>query len=588
MAEDTIGQEMTGAQMVMESLVREGVDTIFGLPGGANLPLYDVLEEGGVGIRPVPEGITPRRYPIKHYLVKHEQAAAHAADAYARVTGKPGVCYGTSGPGATNLVTGIANAFMDSIPLVCVTGQVIRALIGRDGFQEADIQGITIPITKHSELVLNVDDIPRAMQQAFYIATTGRPGPVLVDIPRDTLQQIGKFYWSDKITLRGYRPNGHVVDANEITKAARLIEQAHKPLILCGHGVIISNAFEEILELAEKTNTPVITTLLGISGFPGTHPLYLGMPGMHGMFWNNQAISESDLLIGVGMRFDDRVTGRLKDFAPKAKIVHIDIDPAEIGKNVRPDAAIEADVKVALKQLNAAVGPTKDHRDWIEWIDNIRREHPSIVIRETNEVLPQYVIDSIYRETKGDCYVVTGVGQHQMWAAQYFWYDKPNSFVTSGGLGTMGFEVPAAMGVQVAMPNDTVWSICGDGGFQMTLQELATIAEYNWPIKFAIMNNGVLGMVRQWQELFYNDNTVATPLKNPDFVKLAEAYGILGLRATSKDQVASVIQQAMAHKGPVVVDFQVKYGENCYPMVPPGASLGETIDAPAPEKVAAR
>ena len=586
MAEDTIGQEMTGAQMVMEAFVREGVDTIFGLPGGANLPLYDVLEEGGVGIRPIPEGVTPRRYPIKHYLVKHEQAAAHAADAYARVTGKPGVCYGTSGPGATNLVTGIANAFMDSIPLVCVTGQVIRALIGRDGFQEADIQGITIPITKHSELVLNVDDIPRAMQQAFYIATTGRPGPVLVDIPRDTLQQKGKFYWSDKVTLRGYRPNGHVVDAGEIEKAARLIEQAEKPLILSGHGVLISHAYDEIVELAEKTNTPVITTLLGISGFPGTHPLYLGMPGMHGMFWNNQAISEADLLIGVGMRFDDRVTGRLKDFAPKAKIVHIDIDPAEIGKNVRPNAAIEADVKVGLKELNKAIGPTKDHRQWIDWIDNMRRDHPSIVIRETNEVLPQYVIDTIYRETKGDCYVVTGVGQHQMWAAQYFWYDKPNSFVTSGGLGTMGFEVPAAMGVQVAKPNDTVWSICGDGGFQMTLQELATIAEYNWPIKFAIMNNGVLGMVRQWQELFYNDNTVATPLKNPDFVKLAEAFGVLGLRATKKDQVASVIQQAMAHKGPVVVDFQVKYDENCYPMVPPGASLGETIDAPAQDKVA--
>jgi len=584
--EDTIGKEMTGAQMVMESFVREGVDTIFGLPGGANLPLYDVLEEGGVGIRPIPEGIEARRYPIKHYLVKHEQAAAHAADAYARVTGKPGVCYGTSGPGATNLVTGIANAFMDSIPLVCVTGQVIRALIGRDGFQEADIQGITIPITKHSELVLNVDDIPRAMQQAFYIATTGRPGPVLVDIPRDTLQQRGKFYWSDKVTLRGYRPNGHIVDANEIAKAARLIEQAEKPLILCGHGVIISHAFDEILELAEKTNTPVITTLLGISGFPGTHPLYLGMPGMHGMYWNNQAINQADLLIGVGMRFDDRVTGRLKDFAPKAKIVHIDIDPAEIGKNVRPDAAIEADVKVALKQLNKAIGPAKDHREWISWIDNMRRDHPSIVIRETNEVLPQYVIDTIYRETKGDCYVVTGVGQHQMWAAQYFWYDKPNSFITSGGLGTMGFEVPAAMGVQVAKPGETVWSICGDGGFQMTLQELATIAEYDWPIKFAILNNGALGMVRQWQELFYNDNTVATPLKNPDFVKLAEAFAVLGLRATRKDEVASVIQQAMAHKGPVVVDFQVKYDENCYPMVPPGASLGETIDAPAQDKVA--
>jgi acetolactate synthase I/II/III large subunit len=586
--EDTIGQEMTGAQMVMEAFVREGVDTIFGLPGGANLPLYDVLEEGGVGIRPVPEGITPRRYPIKHYLVKHEQAAAHAADAYSRVTGKAGVCYGTSGPGATNLVTGIANAFMDSIPLVCVTGQVIRPLIGRDGFQEADIQGITIPITKHNELVLNVDDIPRAMQQAFYIATTGRPGPVLVDIPRDTLQQKGKFYWSDRVSLRGYRPNGHTPDAVEIEKAARLIEGAQKPLILCGHGVIISHAFDEIIELAEKTNTPVITTLLGISGFPGTHPLYIGMPGMHGMYWNNQAISEADLLIAVGMRFDDRVTGRLKDFAPKAKVVHIDIDPAEIGKNVRPNAAIEADVKVALKQLNSAIGKTNDHREWMNWIDGMRQSHPSITIRDTSEVLPQYVIDTIYRETKGDCYVVTGVGQHQMWAAQYFWYDKPNSFVTSGGLGTMGFEVPAAMGVQVAKPNDTVWSICGDGGFQMTLQELATIAEYNWPIKFAILNNGVLGMVRQWQELFYNDNTVATPLKNPDFVKLAEAFGVKGLRATRKDEVASVVQQAMDHDGPVVVDFHVKYDENCYPMVPPGASLSETIDAPAQEKVAVR
>jgi acetolactate synthase-1/2/3 large subunit len=585
--EDTIGQEMTGAQMVMESFVRSGVDTIFGLPGGANLPLYDVLEEGGVGIRPVPEGITPRRYPIKHYLVKHEQAASHAADAYARVTGKAGVCYGTSGPGATNLVTGIANAFMDSVPLVCVTGQVITALIGRDGFQEADIQGITIPITKHNELVLDVNEIPRAMQEAFYIATTGRPGPVLVDIPRDTLQQRGKFYWADKVNIRGYRPNGYKPDSNELAKAKELIEQAERPIILSGHGVIISQAFEEIQALAEKTNIPVITTLLGISGFPGTHPLYMGMPGMHGMYWNNQAISESDLLIAVGMRFDDRVTGRLKDFAPKAKVVHIDIDPAEIGKNVRPNAAIEADVKVALTELNRIIGECKDHRAWIDWIEALRRDHPSIVIRDTSEVLPQYVIDTIYRETKGDCYVVTGVGQHQMWAAQYFWYDKPNSFVTSGGLGTMGFEVPAAMGVQVAKPNDTVWSICGDGGFQMTLQELATIAEYNWPIKFAVMNNGVLGMVRQWQQLFYNDNTVATPLKNPDFVKLAEAFGVKGLRAERKEDVASVIQQAMDHDGPVVVDFVVKYDENCYPMVPPGASLSETIDAPAWDTVTA-
>ncbi len=559
-------KEYTGAQMVMESFLRVGVDTIFGLPGGANLPLYDVL---------------PEYYPrIKHYMVKHEQAAAHAADAYARIKGQAGVCYGTSGPGATNLVTGIANAFMDSVPLVCVTGQVIRALIGRDGFQEADIQGITIPITKHNELVLDVDDIPRAMQQAFHIATTGRPGPVLVDIPRDTLQQKGEFYWSDNVQLRGYRQNGLTPDPHEIQKAADLIAQAERPVILAGHGVIISRAYDELLKLAETANIPVITTLLGISGFPGTHPLYLGMPGMHGMYWNNRAINEADLLIGLGVRFDDRVTGRLADFAPKAKIVHIDIDAAEIGKNVRPAAAIHCDLKAGLVELNKHV-KSKDRSAWFQWIEEMRHNHPSIVIPETDEVLPQYVIDSIYRETKGDCIICTGVGQHQMWAAQFFWYDRPNSFVTSGGLGTMGFEVPAAMGAQVAAPDETVWSICGDGGFMMTLQELATIAEYKWPIKFAIINNGTLGMVRQWQELFYDNNTVSTPLANPDFVKLAEAFGIKGLRAERKDQVAPVIQAAMEHDGPVVVDFRVTYDENLYPMVPPGASLDETIEVPS-------
>ncbi|MCI0813746.1 MAG: biosynthetic-type acetolactate synthase large subunit [Chloroflexi bacterium] len=559
-------KQYTGAQMVMESFLRVGVDTIFGLPGGANLPLYDVL---------------PEYYPrIKHYMVKHEQAAAHAADAYARIKGQAGVCYGTSGPGATNLVTGIANAFMDSVPLVCVTGQVIRALIGRDGFQEADIQGITIPITKHNELVLDVDDIPRAMQQAFHIATTGRPGPVLVDIPRDTLQQKGEFYWSENLQLRGYRQNDLTPDPNEIQKAADLIAQAERPVILAGHGVIISRAYEELLKLAETANIPVITTLLGISGFPGTHPLYLGMPGMHGMYWNNRAINEADLLIGLGVRFDDRVTGRLADFAPKAKIIHIEIDAAEIGKNVRPSAAIHCDLKAGLTELNKHI-KTKDRGPWFKWIEDMRRNHPSIVIRETDDVLPQYVIDSIYRETKGDCIICTGVGQHQMWAAQYFWYDKPNSFVTSGGLGTMGFEVPAAMGAQVAAPDETVWSICGDGGFMMTLQELATIAEYNWPIKFAIINNGTLGMVRQWQELFYGDNIVSTPLKNPDFVKLAEAFGVKGLRAERKDQVVPAILAAMEHDGPVVVDFRVTYDENIYPMVPPGASLDETIEVPA-------
>ena len=571
--------EMTGAQMVMEAFLREGVDTIFGLPGGANLPLYDVLESGGVGIFPVPEGIEPKIYPIKHYLVKHEQCAAHAADAYSRVTGKPGVCYGTSGPGATNLVTGIANAFMDSIPLVCVTGQVITALIGRDGFQEADIAGITIPITKHNELVLDVNEIPRAMQDAFYIATTGRPGPVLVDIPRDVLQRKGRFTWRDKVQLRGYRPNGTQPDPNELQKAVDLIERSERPVIISGHGVIISRAYEELMEFAEKTSIPVITTLLGISGFPGTHPLYLGMPGMHGMYWNNRTINEADLVIGIGMRFDDRVTGRLKDFAPKAKIIHMDIDPAEIGKNVRPTAALQGDVKATLTELNKVV-KSKDRPEWIGWIDEMRRNHPSIVIRETGDVLPQYVIDSIYRETKGDCYVVTGVGQHQMWAAQYFWYDKPNSFITSGGLGTMGFEVPAAMGAQVAAPNDTVWSICGDGGFMMTLQELATIAEYDWPIKFAIINNNGLGMVRQWQQLFYQNNIVATPLKNPDFVKLAEAFGVRGLRAERKDQVVPVIQQAMEHDGPVVIDFRVEQHEDTFPAMPPGAALSETVDQP--------
>lgn len=562
--------EMTGAQMVMESFIRAGVEVIFGLPGGANLPLYDQL--------PLYE---PR---IKHYLVKHEQCAAHAADAYARVTGKAGVCFATSGPGATNLVTGIANAWMDSVPVVAITGQVITALLGRDGFQEADIQGITIPITKHNELVLDVNDIPRVMQEAFYISTTGRPGPVLIDIPRDVLQRRGRFYWQDKVDLRGYRPR-LAPDAEEVAKAAELIETSERPLILSGHGVIISRAFAEIRELAEKANIPVITTLLGISGFPGTHPLYLGMPGMHGMYWNNIAISEADLIIGAGVRFDDRVTGRLRDFAPQARIVHIDIDPAEVGKNVRPAASLVGDAKVCLAELNRLV-TFKERPGWFARLDELRRAHPSITIRETDELLPQYVVDQIYKATRGDCYVCTGVGQHQMWAAQYFWYDKPNSFITSGGLGTMGFEVPAAMGVQVAAPNDLVWSICGDGGFQMTLQELATISEYGWPIKFAILNNGTLGMVRQWQNLFYRDNIVATPLRNPDFVKLADAYGILGLRATRREEVPVVIAKAMEHPGPVVIDFQVKYDENCYPMVPPGAALSETIDLPAwePEK----
>ena len=559
--------ELTGAQMVLEALAREGTEHIFGLPGGATLPLYDQL---------------PHYYPkLTHYLVKHEQCAAHAADGYARVAGKVGVCFATSGPGATNLVTGIANAWMDSVPIVCVTAAVITALIGRDGFQEADITGISIPITKHNYLVLNAAEIPRVMREAFHIASTGRPGPVLVDIPRDVLQQKAEFVWPETVELKGYRPRLYP-DAEEVTKAAELINEAKRPVILSGHGVIIAQAFQELRELAEKANIPVITTLLGISGFPGSHPLYLGMPGMHGMYWNNLAIQESDLIIGAGMRFDDRITGRLKDFAPNARIIHIEIDPAEIGKNVRPAATLQGDARVCLRELNKHV-QLVERPDWFAHIDELKRAHPSITIRETPEVLPQYVIKKLYEATGGDCYVVTGVGQHQMWAAQYFWFDKPNSFVTSGGLGTMGYEVPAAMGVQAAKPGELVWSICGDGGFQMTMQELATIAEYGWPIKFAIINNSHLGMVRQWQNMFYRNNVFATPLRNPDFVKLAEAFGILGLRATRKEEVEPVIRQAMEHDGAVVCEFQVKPDENLYPMVPAGASLAETIDLPAYE-----
>ena len=559
--------KLTGAQIVMECLVREGVEHIFGYPGGANLPLYDQL----------------KNYPqIKHILVRHEQAAAHAADAYARVTGRAGVCWATSGPGATNLVTGIANAWMDSVPLVCITGSVVTWLIGRDGFQEADITGITIPVTKHNALVLDVNDLARTLQEAFYIATTGRPGPVLVDIPRDIQQQEAEFTWLDSIELRGYKPvtEGHPL---QIKRAAELIAEAQRPVILAGHGVVISRAWDELVAFAEKTQTPVITTLLGIGGFPGTHPLNMGMPGMHGMYWNNIALSECDLLIGVGARFDDRVTGRLKDFAPKAKIIHIDIDPAEIGKNVKTAVPIVGDVKRVLQALTREVQPVR-HEEWVRWFREMRERHPSIAIREGEGLPPQYVIKRIYDHSGPNAYYVTGVGQHQMWAAQYFWIDKPSGFITSGGLGTMGFEIPAAIGAQFAAPGETVWAICGDGGFQMTVQELATCVEYELPVKFAIINNGYLGMVRQWQELFYRNNLSAVRMFQPDFVRLAEAFGARGVRVTDRAQVDGAIHDALSHPGPVVIDFEVDQYENTFPMVPPGASLQETIDQPAPER----
>jgi acetolactate synthase-1/2/3 large subunit len=555
--------KLSGAQIIMECLAREGTEVIFGLPGGANLPIYDCLPS----------------YPqIKHVLVRHEQCAAHAADAYARVTGRVGVCFATSGPGATNLVTGIANAWLDSVPMVAITGEVVTWLIGRDGFQEADITGITLPITKHNHLVLEAEELAQTVREAFYIAKTGRPGPVLIDVPRDVMQQQAEFHYPEKLELRGYRPTvqGH---PTQIKKAAQLIDESERPLILAGHGVILSGAFDELRALAEKAHIPVTATLLGLSCIPGSHPLFLGMPGMHGMYWNNIAISETDLLVAVGMRFDDRITGRLKDFAPHARIIHIDIDPAEIGKNVKPTVPIVGDVKNVLAALVQQVEPAR-HDAWLERIEHVRREHPSILIPENDQLLPQFVIKKIYELSGPDAYYVTGVGQHQMWAAQFFWGDKPNSFVTSGGLGTMGFDTPAAIGVQFAFPKDLVWSIAGDGSFQMTLQDLATVAEHELPIKFAIINNSYLGMVRQWQTMFYGNRLISTREFSPDFVKLAEAFGLVGLRVTERAQVEPAIKRALQHSGPVLIDFQVEPMENCYPMVPPGASLAETIDQP--------
>jgi acetolactate synthase-1/2/3 large subunit len=555
--------KMTGAQIVMECLAREGVEIVFGIPGGSTLPFYDCF----------------RHYPqIRHILVKHEQGAAHAAEAYARVTGKVGVCCATSGPGATNLVTGIANAWMDSVPIVAITGEVVTWLIGRDGFQEADITGITLPITKHNWLVLQADDLASTVREAFHIARSGRPGPVLIDVPRDVFIQEVEFEYPEEPDLPGFRPTleGH---PGQIKKAAQLIMESEKPLILAGHGVILSRAFDELKELAEKAHIPVITTLMGISGFPGSHPLCMGMPGMHGMYWNNMALNEADLLVAIGMRFDDRITGVLKDFAPQARVIHIDIDPAEIGKNVKPTVPIVGDVKHVLAALNPQIKPQR-HDDWLAWIQKVREEHPSITIRDTDKLLPQYVIKKIYELSKGQGYVVTGVGQHQMWAAQFFWNDRPNSFVTAGGLGPMGFEVPAAMGVQFAYPNDLVWAICGDGGFQMTNQELAVVVEYELPVKFAIINNRYLGMVRQWQQMFYENRVFATPEFGPDYVKLAEAYGLAALRVTDKKQVESAIEKALGHPGPVLIDFQVEPEECVFPMVPPGASLSQTLDVP--------
>ncbi len=562
--------DYTGAEIVCESLLKEGVDVIFGLPGGAVLPFYGALSG----------------YPqLRHILVRHEQAAAMAADGYARATGRVGVCTATSGPGATNLVTGIAGAMMDSVPMVAITGQVPRPAIGRDAFQETDITGITLPVTKHNMLVMDVDDIAPAIKEAFYIARTGRPGPVLLDIPKDVLAGDRRpFNWPESVNLQGYEPPGDA-DQIQLNQALELINQAERPIILAGHGVLISHAYAELRELAEKAQIPVITTLLGISSFPTDHFLHAGMPGMHGMAYASLAIDRSDLLISLGMRFDDRVTGRLSDFAPNAKVVHVDVDPSEFHKNVKATVPVLGDLKNVLNQMLPLV-ERKTHVEWLQYIDTLRAEHPSLYIRQTDELLPQYVMKQLSDITEGNSIIVTGVGQHQMWAAQHYAYKEPNSLLTSGGLGAMGFEVPAALGAKVGRPDKTVWSIAGDGGFQMTMCDLATAVENNIDVKFAILNNGTLGMVHQWQEFFYDKDFFATVYSgNPDFVKLAEAYGITGIRVTDKAQVDAAIRQAMETPGPVVVDFIVKQDEQVYPMIPAGESVNEMMEEPIPERI---
>jgi len=555
--------KMTGAQILCESLVREGVEVIFGILGGAILPLYDTLPQ----------------YPqLRHILVRHEQGAAHAADGYARATGKVGVCIATSGPGATNLVTGIANAYLDSSPIVAITGQVARPFIGKDAFQEIDITGITLPITKHNYLALDAGSLAKTVKEAFYLARSGRPGPVLIDLPRDVQIEQAEFHYPNQLDLPGYKPTlqGHPA---QIKKAAKLINEARQPLIIAGRGVVISGAYAGLKQLVETAQIPVITTLLGISCFPESHALSYGMLGMHGMAYANMAVGEADVLIAIGMRFDDRATAKVSAFAPHAHIIHIDIDPAEIGKNVRVDVPIVGDVKVILDALNKLIVSTQ-HIDWIEQLDGLRRGHPSIEIRDSEGLLPQFVIRKIYEVTQGDAIIVTGVGQNQMWAAQHYWYNKPNSLISSGGLGTMGFGLPAAMGAKVGCPGDTVWLIDGDGSFQMTIQELATIVQDNIAVKIAILHNGYLGMVRQWQEMFYEKRYVATPLSSPDYVKIAEAYGFPGVRVTRKEEVVPAIQRAMNEPGPFLIDFMVEPEENIYPMVPPGAALAEVLEEP--------
>jgi acetolactate synthase-1/2/3 large subunit len=568
-----MSEKKTGAQIMCEALIREGVDVMFGIPGGAIMPFYYAMYE--------------YRDQLRHILCRHEQGAGHAAEGYARTTGRVGVCIGTSGPGATNLVTAIADAWMDSTAMVAITGQVSSTLVGKDAFQETDITGITMPITKHNYLVNNIEDLPRVFKEAFHIAITGRPGPVLIDITKDVQQARTVPNWDVKLDLPGYRPTMQG-NRKQIRAAVKLLSEAKKPLIMIGNGVIMSGASEEVQRLAEQTGIPVITTLHGIGGFPEDHPLNIGMPGMHGWVHVNRAIQECDVLFNLGGRFDDRVTGKVSTFAPNARIIHVDIDPAEIGKNVPTEVPIVGDARTVLQTMlpELATFDTNATSEWIEHIRDMQGHHQHkqqyLARPETDQLMPHDVYAAITKiinkPENGKYRVVTDVGQHQMWAAQLLDWYRPRTHLTSGGAGTMGFALPAALGAAVAYPDETIWVIAGDGGFQMTNQELATIVQEGITnIKIAIVNNGYLGMVRQWQELFEDRRYSHTLLTGPDFKLLAEAYGVCGLVVEQIDEVESTVETAQRHPGTVVIDFRVERETNVFPMVPQGKSIGEMM-----------
>ena len=558
---------LTGAEILWATLVGEGVDTVFGYPGGAILPVYDAM----------------RKFPIRHVLVRHEQGAVHMADGYARASGKVGVAIATSGPGATNMVTGLATAMLDSIPLVCITGQVSSKVLGSDAFQEVDITGVTLPVTKHSYLVTRPEDIAPAVREAFLIARSGRPGPVLIDLTKDAQAAIADFdFEAAAAEARRHHPMRRVAP-DALDQAVDLIRSAKRPVILAGHGILQSGAEEQVRTLAERLQIPVASTLLGLGGFPATHPLSLGMMGMHGESWVNEAIQNSDLLIACGMRFDDRVTGALPTYAPNAKKIHIEIDPAEINKNVKVDVALIGDLAEVLEQLL----PRLTARGDSSWLREIDASKGDAAVRDITK-LPDlghlyaaHVIHDLWRITDGKAIIVTDVGQHQMWEAQYYKHETSRSLITSGGLGTMGFALPAAIGAKIACPDREVWVIAGDGGFQMTACELSTIAQENLDLNIAVINNGYLGMVRQWQEFFYEKNYAASPILSPDFVLLASAHGIPGSAVQSRPEVLPAVEQARQQKGPYLINFHVEKEDSVYPMIPSGAALHEMIRRPS-------